>query len=272
MLSIFNYIEPASFLNDVFEEKRKTNPLFSLRSWAKQLGMKSHGPLHAMLNGQRAIPKKYIPKLLSSLKLNAKEIKYFEALIDFSRAKNMEEKEFYHQRLQSLSPKELREVEDLVAYKYHVDPLHHIIGEMTELKDFKDSLPWIKSHMRINPNMLEIEEALNRLLSLGVLKRDNGKLQKQIQHIYTKNDIMDKAIQQYHMRMGQIAIDQIEKQPVEEREFSGVTFNIHKKDLPKIKEALREFSDQLIQSFEAKSKEGEETYHLNLHFFSLTKK
>lgn len=272
MLSIYNYIDPAQYLSDVFEEKKKNNPMFSLRSWAKQLGMASHGPFHAMLKGERSIPKKYIPKLITSLKLNAKESKYFEALIDYSRAKNLEEKEFYHQRMQALSPKELREVEDLVAYKYHVDPLHHIIGEMTELKTFKNNLGWIKTHMRVNPDLKSIEEALERLINLGVLKLENGKLQKQIRHIYTKNDIMNKAIQLYHKRMGEIAIDQIEKQAVEEREFAGVTFNIHRKDLPKIKEAIREFSDQLIQSFEANSKEGEETYHLNVQFFSLSKK
>lgn len=51
----------------------------------------------------------------------------------------------------------------------------------------------------------------------------------------------------------------------------SLSFNIKKKDLPKIKEYIREFSDQMVQNYEAKSGEGEETYHLNVQFFSLTK-
>lgn len=271
MLSIFNYIDIAQYLQDTLEEKKKSNPMFSLRSWAMQLDMKSHGPLHAMLKGERNIPKKYIPKLISSLKLEPKESKYFEALVDFSRAKTNEEREFYRERLQSLSPKELREIEDVMVYKFFVDPLHCILCEMAELKAFENNLAWIKQHMRGNPNLKDIQEALDRLKKLGVFKEEGGKLVKQVRHMNTKNDIMNEAIREYHKAMGQIAINQIGKQAVEEREFSGVSFNIKKKDIPKIKEAIREFSDQIIQTYETKPKEGEETYHLNVQFFSLSK-
>lgn len=264
-------MDPAQYLSDCLEEKKAKNSMFSLRSWAQQLGMKSHGPLHAMLKGQRSIPKKYVPKLISSLKLEPKEAKYFEALIDFAKAKSPEEKEFYQEKLAALSPKKLREVEDMIAYKYHVDPLHHILAEMSELKHFENNLAWIKNRIRGNPNMKDIQDALDRLLSLGVLKEVKGKLVKQIKHIYTKNDIMNKAIREYHKTMGRFAIDQIDQQSVDDREFSGVTFNIHKKDLPKIKEAIREFSDQIVQNYEAQSKKGEETYHLSVQFFSVFK-
>src|SRR5690606_34834094 len=223
------------------------NPMFSLRSWAKNLGMKSHGPIHAMLKGERTIPKKYVPKLINSLKLNIQESKFFEALVDFSRAKNLDEKEFYLSKLQSLSPKELREIDEMIAYKYNVDPLHHIIAEMSELKNFKNDVRWIKSKIRAGSDIMSVETVLNRLIALGVLKEENGVLKKQIQHIYTKYDIMDKAIQEYHKKMGEVAVSQIARQAVEEREFSGVTFNIHKKHLPEIKEAIREFSNNLIQ-------------------------
>ena len=82
---------------------------------------------------------------------------------------------------------------------------------------------------------------------------------------------MRKAVQLYHKKMGTLAIEQISEQHIDDREYNAISFNINKKDLPKIKEYIREFSDQMVQEFEAKSKEGEETYHLNVQFFSLTK-
>jgi uncharacterized protein (TIGR02147 family) len=271
MLPIYEYIDPAKYLTDALEDKKEKNPYFSLRSWAQQLGMKSHGPLHAMLKGQRNIPKKYIPLIIKSLKLSAKEAKFFELLVDYSRAKSIEEKDFYHEKLQALSPKELREVNDIEAYKYITEPLHIIIAEMAELNVFKNSVGWIKGRLRPHINLKDAEEIIERLINLEILKKEGNKLKKQIQHIYTSKEVMSKAVQLYHKKMGALAIEQISEQSIDEREFNAISFNIKKKDLPKIKEFIREFSDQMVQNFEAKSGEGEETYHLNVQFFSLTK-
>lgn len=209
--------------------------------------------------------------IIKSLKLSAKEAKFFELLVDYSRPKSIEEKDFYHEKLQALSPKELREVNDIEAYKYITEPLHIIIAEMAELNVFKNSVGWIKGRLRPHINLKDAEEIIERLINLEILKKEGNKLKKQIQHIYTSNEVMSKAVQLYHKKMGALAIEQISEQSIDEREFNAISFNIKKKDLPKIKEFIREFSDQMVQNFEAKSGEGEETYHLNVQFFSLTK-
>lgn len=269
MLKIYDYLDPSSFLKDALEAKKTLNPNFSLRSWAHSLGMKSHGPLHAMLAGQRSIPKKYIPLFIQSLKLDKKEAKFFEILVDIQRAKSIEEKDIYMERLDQLSPKKLREVNDIEAYKYITDPLHIIVAEMTTLPKFKNSLVWIKNHLRPKVNITDLTEVIQRLINLEVLKKDKDKLVKQVQHIYTSSEIMSKAVQEYHKKMSQMAIGEISNQSIEEREFNAISFNIKKKDLVKIKESIRNFSDQIIQEYE--SEQGDETYHLNVQLFSLTK-
>lgn len=262
-------MSPSEFLKDALDEKKKRNPSFSLRSWANSLGMKSHGPLHAMLAGQRSIPKKYIPLFIQSLKLDKKEAKYFEILVDIQRAKSIKEKELYMERLTQLSPKKLREVSDIEAYKYITDPLHIIVAEMTALPKFKNSLVWIKNHLRAKVNITELSDVIERLLKLEVLKKEKSRLIKQVQHIYTSSEIMSRAVQEYHKKMSKMAINEISNQSIEQREFNAISFNIKTEDLPKLKEAIRDFSDQLIQDFE--SDEADETYHLNIQLFSLTK-
>ncbi|MBT4790220.1 MAG: TIGR02147 family protein [Halobacteriovoraceae bacterium] len=139
MDSIYDYLDATDFLNDKFKELQKERPSFSLRAWAKHLDMKSHGPLHAILKKQRMIPKKLVPKLIKTLKIDKNEVKYLEALVDFQRAKSIEEKEFYKEQLAKLSPTPLREINDLEAYKYITDPIHITLAEMTQLKNFKDT-------------------------------------------------------------------------------------------------------------------------------------
>lgn len=271
MINIYDYVEPAEFLKDHLKEKKKKNSSFSLRSWAKILGMKSHGPLHAILNQQRGIPKKLVPSFIQSLGLNQKDAKYFEALVDFKKSKSLKEKDYYRERLQKLSPTPLREVSDLEAYKFITDPVHIILAEMTQLKDFKNDSAWIKRRFRLNINLRDIENIINRLIGLGVVEEHGNKLLKRVEHIYTKYEIKSDAIQNYHKICSQLAIDEISKQDIEQREFNAIALNIKKKDLPKMKEAMREFVNQLIEEFEAPAHKGDETYQLNLQLFSLTK-
>ena len=205
MLSIFSYTDPASYLRDSLEEKKKANSSFSLRSWAQSLGMKSHGPLHAMLKGDRNIPKKYVPLLIKSLKLQKKEASYFEALVDLQRAKSIEEKKMYNDRLKLLAPKETRETHDVEAYKFVSEPLHVFLFEMTQLKSFQNSIGWIKSKLRINENLKNIEETLKRLQNLEMLTPSEKGFDRKIQHIYTAQDVMNKAIQEGHQKMCSIA-------------------------------------------------------------------
>lgn len=272
MVDIYAYIDPAAYIRDKLEEKKQKNRSFSLRSWARQLGMKSHGPLHAIINGQRGIPKKFVPLFIQHLGLDRKESNFFEALVDFQRAKRPEEKEFYQKRLETLSPKELRKVEDFEGYKYLSDPLHIILAELTELKGFRPDAGWIKQRLLMKPGMKDIEEVIQRLILLGILKQEGSALKKQVKHIYTKKEMMNQGIQLYHKEMIKLSNAMLEQQDVSEREYNGVSFNIKLKDMPKIKESIREFVDQLIQNYEAPSGEGEETYHLNVHLFRLSRK
>jgi len=271
MLPIYEYIDPAKFLSDALEEKKERNSSFSLRSWAMQLGMKSHGPLHAILKGQRNIPKKLVVTLVKNLKLDVKEAKYLDALVDYQRSKTDEERAQWMKRLGELSPKISREINDYEVFNYINDPLHFIIAEMTQLKGFKKQLGWIKQKLRTSISLKEIEEVLARLQKLEILEDSGNRFIKHVQHIYSSNEIISKAIQAYHIKMCDMAKEEISQQVVAEREYNGISFNIKKSDLPKIKESMRKFTDQIVEDFEADAQKGDATYHLNVQLFNLTK-
>ncbi len=271
MSKIYDYLDPVNFINDKFKEIKERNSGFSLRAWARQLGMKSHGPLHAILKKQRSIPKKLTPFLIKSLKLSGEEAKYFEALVDFHRAKTPQEKDFYKEKLDKLSPVPLREINDLEAYRYITDPVHITLAEMTQLEGYQHDPAWIKQHYRVNQNMRDIETVMNRLTQLGVIKKQGRKIIKPVEHIYTKYDIPSSAIQNYHKQCSQFAIDQISEQSVDQKEFNAIAFNIDTEDLPEIKSRIRDFVNDLIEEYEAKPGKGDQTYQLNIQLFSLTK-
>lgn len=271
MKEIYDYLDPVDFISDQFEEIKARSPGFSLRAWARTLGMKSHGPLHAILKKQRKIPKNLVLPLIKTLKLEKDHAKYFELLVELSRTKKPEEISLYKEKLEKLSPVPLREINDLEAYKYLTDPIHITVAEMTQLKGFKDSVAWLKKALRVNQNMRDLEIILERLKNLGVIEKSGSKYKKPVQHLFTKLEVTSDVVQNYHKFCSQVAIDQISKQDLSEREYNAICFNIKKSDLPKIKEQIRDFVNRIVEENEAPPHAGDETYQLNIQFFSLTK-
>lgn len=271
MLSIYSYTDISLFLRDSLEFKKTCNSSFSLRAWARTLGFKNNTPLSLMLAGKRGVPKKYIPLFIQNLKLNKKEGTYFEALVDLSRSKTEDEKVFCHEKLVSLSPRAHAKVKEIETYHFLRNPLHMVLLEMTALKNFETDPKWIQERLSFKASKNEIINSLDRLHQLGLLKINQGKIEKTNEHIETSKDIATKAIQEYHKNISQIACNSLEDQPVLEREFNGYCFNIDPKSLPKAKEKIRSFIREFIDEFESKSGEGQETYQLSSQFFRLTR-
>lgn len=271
MMTITNFQHAHEFLRSALETKQTKNSKFSLRSWAKQMGMSSHAPLNLMLSGKRPIPKKYLPSFIKSLGLDAREGLYLETLIEFNQAKSMEEKDMYHARLQELAPQKAVNLIEMETFKYFGDPLHCIILDMTDLADFSIDPKWIQSRLRVRALIRQIEEVTERLIKLGLLKEVNGRYTKTHQHITNRPDVADLGSQQYHKNVSQMAIDLISEQPVTVREFNGYSLNIKKDKIPEAKLLIRDFIKNFIERIEEPSSAGEETYQLNVQFFGLTK-
>ena len=272
MLSIYEYNNPAEFLRDAWLHKKSKNPAFSLRAWSKNLGFENNAPLSLMLSGKRPVPMKYVPLLIQSLGLTPNEGLYLEALLSLSKAKKVEQRNFYLERLRSLSPNSEVKIYEVENYKAIGNPLHAAILEMTELRDFKADPKWIKERVAIETSITETKEVIERLIGLGLLREEvGGKLTKVHRVLTNRADIADAGSQEYHKKVSQLAQQAITRQPVEQREFNGYAMNIKKSDLPAIKKTIRDFTKTFINTFASDETPCEETCQLNVQFFGLTK-
>ncbi len=111
-MDIYTYTRPELYLKDMLAAKKEKNPQFSLRAWARLLGMKTHTPLQLMLASKRPIPKKYIPLFGKSLNLSDEEVIYLEIMIDHQRARNEEQKKKCFDRMQNARNTKLSQNEE----------------------------------------------------------------------------------------------------------------------------------------------------------------
>ena len=272
MLSIYEYQKPEEFLRDTWSEKKKRNPSFTIRAWANQMNIKHHNSLHEMVIGKRKVPKSTIPLLIKSLSLDTSEGMYFELMVDYARSKTVEEKTIYVERMKTLSPKKAVKFTELESFRMLQDPIHFFICELALQKDFQGSATWIKERLGYNVTLVQISEAIDRLLSLDILREDaQGKLHRVDRFIQSKSDIHDRGLKEYHKNLMDLAKQAIETQDVIEREFQGMAMSIDSSRLPEAKKVIRDFVVQFTTQFDTPQVENEEVYQLNLQFFGITK-
>ena len=265
------YLSTSDLIRDKFKEAKEANPSFSIRSWSQQMGFKSHGSLQQIISSGRAVPKKFVPLIIDSLKMNHAEAQYFKALIDFEKAKTQEEKAALHSRLTEIFPED-HEVKFIETqnYKLFQEPLHEIILCLMDRKDFIHDAKWIKRQLRFQVGLKDIDESIERLIMLGLIVNNDGVLTKILPPRLKREDSPKSAHQDYLTKMSVLGCQELKLQKDSEREYRSVSLNIDAASLPKAKLRLQELMKQFREEFEAEAKTATETYNLNLQFFSLT--
>ena len=271
-MNTYLYLDVAELLKDKFKIKKDSNPSFSIRAWANQLGLKSHGPLQQILAGKRSLPKKYIPMVSKSLGFDVGESMYFETLVDFDKAKTQEQKELYFERLKHLRPKHKDiSILELENFKFFENPLHSIFRTLMEREDFEYDSAWVKKILRYKVTQSEVEDVIKRLIKLNLIEEKDGKVFKKYKTVQNKIDVPSRAVEIFHEKMSLFAAQEVSQQDVSQREFNSFSFNIDKNKMGMAKIRLREFAKEFIEEFEADTFGNQETYQFNLQLFSLSK-
>jgi len=272
---IFNYNEVSSFLKDFHSYKKMKNEKFSLRAWAKNIGLSTPTILHNILSGKRKITKNLIPQITRSLKLDSSESTYFDLLVDYCRLEDEELKDYYSKKMSILKKIRSLNHHEMMNFELLSHPLYAAILEMTTLKDFELSHQWIKDRLIESFSLKEIELALKSLSRAGLLEEKSNdldqKVKKSYDHLSNYFDISSSAVQAFHERSSILASKAIHQQSLDEREFSAFAFNIEKSNLPLMKNEMREFVKRMISKYESEEGIGDSTYMLNTQLFKLTK-
>lgn len=271
MIRIFDYIHPQKYLEDVFLEKKEKNPSFSVRAWSKQMGLSTHSALSGWLNGKKEILPSNIESINQSLKLNGKELKYFESIVGLKIAKGAE-KDFYEKQILLLHPSNESTYLNEQYFEIISKWLHMAIIEMTQLPSFQNSAQWIQKRLVKDYSLEEVEEALNRLIGMGLLKEDDenpNRLVKTSKRLTTPKDRPHIAIQNHHREVLSLASEQISEQSVDERCYDTCTMTIDSSKIDEAKRLIIKFREDMCHLME--KSDGDRSYQLAVQFFRVTK-
>lgn len=272
-ISIFDYTDYSDYLNSFVSESGKySHGPFNLSNWAKRLGYKSPSSLAMVLNKQRLPTWRMVASFSEDFRLSKNERRYFELLVDLERKKQSGEpvQDILMETHRLSGLKEYQQInfdQFVVVSEWHC----YTIKRLVTNKNFIEDIDWIHRVLRRKVTKPKIKEAIESLLQVGLLKRDNlGKLVDSNPQTHTGNQIPSSAIRSHHQGMMERAQEALEEQSVDNRFFQALTLNIKKsKDKEEAFEEIKQFINVFNKKY-SDDNEGDSVYQLNVQFFEHT--
>lgn len=268
-VQVYDYSDPKEYLSAVLAKKKEINPHFSLRAWAKHLGLANHSLLSMVLNGNRRLKSKMAVKIATALKLPEKDAKYFDLLVLYTNASSNDERDLYSSMLAQLHPAQKFHELKSDTFKVVNDWRHFLIPLLFGLQGFKPSLTWISNRIgkRMTPD--QVNDAIQRLLRVGLLRQDEeGKISYDGNIRFSQDDVPNETVRKCQAQILDEAKKALEKQSPLEREFQFFTFTMEKSRVQEAKKAIRDFKEHFAAKFAKDA--GDEVFELGIQFFRLT--
>lgn len=255
-------------LSEEFTKRKSINSAYSLRSYARDLGI-SAPRLSQVMNRKQGLSLEAASSIVERLKLSDDKKLWFCSSVGALHARSSKERNEFRSKIQTYQreTKQFTEIE-VEYFKVISDWYHFAILELTYTKDFQNDPVWIAERLGITED--EAVSAIARMKGLKLLSEENGTLKDVFQFLATSNDIPSASIKKFHTQILKKATEALYEQEVHNREISSNIFSIRKEKLPEFKDRIRSFRRDLEKEA-SELKEKDSVYCLSIHFYELTR-
>lgn len=260
-ISTTSYID---FLKNEFTSRKLTNGSYSLRAFARDIGL-SPSSLSLILKGSQGLSVERAHKIAHSIGMTERQKAFFCDLVESQHGRSYKSRNEASKRLALINSKSNNEI-SLESFSIISDWYHYAILELFTLKDFEGSYDWISKKLKITQS--EAKKAVLRLKKVGLLKENGNFLEVTESETYSMTDIPSAALKKFHKQILKKAEIAIDRQPIQKRDITSATMAINSKYLPEAKKDIENFRRKFMKKYgEVKSKDT--VYNLGVQFFSL---
>ena len=237
-------------LLEEFVKAQTRNPHYSMRAYAKKLGL-SQSAVSEMLSGKRTITQKSARRIISAITGNEPDEAL--ALLDSIEEKNTHK--FHPVNVEDF---------DIIS-----DWHHYAILSLTETKDFQSSEAWIAERLGIDEELTS--NAIKNLLRLEMLQKDdNGQLRSTNKQFEFITSIPSIALRKANGQNLELALKALEKVPLTLRDFTAITLCFDPARIEDGRKMIKNFRRQFNRVMEAGHKK--EVYKLCIQLFPLSRR
>ena len=239
-----------------FSRRVQKNPHYSLRAFGKQLRI-SHTLLSFVLNGRRKASVKMVEKFAEAMQYSPnKTSRLIQSLGSEKDLTKLGKSRRVAENYERIS---------LDQFALISEWQHFAILSLLEIADTELTPAFIAKRLNISPLLAKI--SIQRLKKLEIIEQMHGGGYRQkaapivVENI--KSTIWTRKFQQ--QLIGK-AVESLQNDPIELRDFSSITFAMDPKYVPLALERIRVFRRKLCQELEILGK-PEEVYNLSVQIF-----
>ncbi len=269
MKPIIEYQDYHAFLNDYYEERKRTSA-FSWREFSKIAGFVSPSYLKDVCSGKTNLSKVTMDRVAQAIGLVGHEVVYFEAMVQFGNAKTDEQKKKFLEQMQSMALDRKVRVIDKDAFEYYDSWKNQVVRELAPMMPGAMPGEIAKACVQEIP-AIDVRKSLQFLVRAGFLKQIGENVYEQTEKsVEGSKEGLPLAIRSMHREMGNLAVDSLDRFTAKERNITGVTMGIDRETYERIVGELDESRRKITTIAEACSN-IRQVYRLNLQLFPLSK-
>ncbi len=161
-------IDPCLILRRELERRCQNNPRYSLRAFAKALGM-SPTALSFVLSGKRPLSKKAAQNVINILSLSQEECAIF-----MKWSEGCKKRDTANSKIPAPHPNEVNAYQfSLDSFSFISDWYHYAILSLLEVSGSRFEAKWISRHLGITET--EARSAIDRLMRMEIVEKIDGR-------------------------------------------------------------------------------------------------
>jgi uncharacterized protein (TIGR02147 family) len=254
-----------NFLKNEYRQRAEKNPRFSLRAFAKNIGI-PHSVLFAILSKKANPSLEKIFEIAAKLRLKDDERKRFILLYQRDNSTSPEMKRYFDKELRQLSKLktkktlELRQLEALSEW-YDLVMAQMCSGAGTTAEEISK---------RLQISLSQVKSSLDKLLKSGLVTSDGSIYKKSEKSFYFESHEANQILRRIHRTALESAIESLEKQSNNEKYIGTEIFNFNPSLLPQVRQLINDTFDKVVDLSDGVDQK-QDVYCLGIQIFRAAK-
>lgn len=262
-------ISYAGILLNILDERIRSNPSYSMRSFARDLNV-APSTLSEILKKKKGLSVKKASEIVKALRLPDWQASHFVNLVAVKHSRSKKEKAEAKASLEAQKDKIIVEKLKSDTMKALTSTLDLAILECVHLKKFDNTHAWIAKKLKVT--LKEVKEAVERLIEVKLLEISADGEWRDLSPFFSSSDgISSDSIKAFNIDILKTMEKRIINEPVEDRIMKSVVFSLEEEHM---KEARNILDEAIAKILNLSSKSDEKKDHIvcySSQLFYLTK-
>ena len=271
---LWDHVDVISYLRAYYDYRKQQSADFSYAIWAAELQIKSRSFLRLLLTEKRSLTEEMAQNFTRALKLNQKEVRYFNHLVALARNHKIESQELHGRELLRLRQKFALKNHDLVEVQesdlfdflssYQIPRLQVLLS----LVDIDKSVANFAKLLQMTEE--KVSEHLQTLKRLGLAAQDEkGQWNAREAQLATPDALGNIALQSFHKKSLEEATAAIAL-PKESRRFQSLVLALTTEQFEELHKDMRIYLEQTLKNFDSDTGKNKKVYQINLNMIPVT--